>query len=204
MAIPCDVSSECGGLACIAHECVRPADAQREQQSARIANGVEPIRTLYAGASPSLLASFGGRNIQALGGDVFFGARLRRWLSLEIVYTYDFATNESETASGGGCVTSESFRWQTLGARVWFHVVHSPKFDLSAAPFVGVGFAVDHALSCNGNDVVKGPVAELGAALAIEVRPAPWFGLRVAVETLIDFGVSLEAFRGSFGPVFRF
>jgi hypothetical protein len=214
MAFTCDVSSDCAGVPCIEHRCISPEELARERE-AKHAAIFDPVRKRYVGATFAPFASGGveGRNVQALGGDLFFGVRLERWFSLEGFYTYDFALNRSPfPAAGVMCPQvpnqtwfGEWFRWQTLGVRAWFHIVHLTTFDFSAAPFVSGGFEIDHTAGCGtSNRVTNGPVVELGTAFAIEVRPAEWLGIRLSAEALIDFGVSVAAVRGSLGPVIRF
>ena len=166
-----------------------------------------------------------GYNLVMLGSEGATGYRFSRWVSLEGFFSSRFATGPSAdmAAVGAMCVGEvDHWRTQSFGARVWIHALHLRAVDVSVRPTIGAGVAFDTAtLTTGGGNPCRtyvttgaGWTLNAGLDLALEVRPAPWLGLRLVVETTFDggkasqydvgFGFGVVTLGATFGPVLRF
>ncbi len=191
---------------------------------ARSALASPDVRPRYAGATFAAQAGagLGGYELITVGGDVFTGYRLSRWVSLEGFFGYRFATapSASQEAVGAACAgATDHWRTEVLGARLWIHLLHRRTVDVSIAPSVAAGVSFNRGefeafrpgVGCGQVLLTKaGWAFDGGLDFGVEVRPARWLGLRAMMETSIDLGhAGGEAYdvlsvSGWVGPVLRF
>ena len=182
------------------------------------------VRTRYFGATISAEAG-GGVDLSVVsgGGDVFTGIRLSRWVSLEGFFAYHFASPSLGGLGTGwmcGGTFTDQWHWQVFGSRLWFHLLHLKWIDLSIAPTIDFGVAVDRSQSLAAQDFASGcyfpPATSVGWAFdagldfGVELRPFPWLGFRLMGETSVDGGntgpgvFGVVSISGWVGPVLRF
>jgi len=186
-----------------------------ENSSAEVAPVAPPAAILprYVGATfaGSTGAGMEGLRVDTVGGEVFTGGRLSRWVSLEGLFAYHFSTAPSPGPAVGAATWAENrYEWQTLGLRLWIHLVHARAVDFSLGAMAAAGLLVDHVKNGFINSsrpafagTTHGFELDGGLAVALEVRPTRWLGVRVGVDTGIA-SVGVLALTGWLGPVVRF
>ena len=208
----CQTSQECGGLKCVRERC-HVMDWKHDRI---VPPRFDPAPARYLGASVSAFAGswFENHNVVAYGGDFYTGLRVwRRWLSVELFYSYDIEDGAVPPTPAfcprrpADTWIGDSYRWQTLGLRTWFHLLRTRAVDVSIAPTTAGGFLLDRtSYYCRGTGdiTLRGPDFEAGLAFGLAWRLRASFGVRVSVEALIDVGVYAFALRASVGPVVWF
>ncbi len=230
-APPCQTASamdafvEAGGACATSAEC-EPADRCLEGRCLFVdENGKAHEPYMKPGPPPLTAARYGGTSVRALAGaglegravvaygqDLYFGARVLPWLSLEVAYGYAIQDGASSgAATGKFCQPrpgqtwfGDSFRWQMFAVRSWFHVFRSARFVLSVAPVLATGFASDHTSYCAvGNVVAKSGLFEGSLSVAGTVWLTRGFGIRVSADAAINIGVDVAEVSGWLGPIVR-
>ena len=157
---------------------------------------------------------FGGpRDHMAAGVDVFGGARLSKWISVD-GYAGVVVDSQERSEGYGACCKIDNWRWWwgRFGARVWLHAIHAPRFELLVGLGLGVSVVAEHDTvqfcttypqpsTCYSNNVYPALDAEL--LLGFEVRVVHEVGFR-AIGSLGTTGPLSLVLAASFGPVAHF
>ncbi len=149
------------------------------------------------------------------------GFRISRWTSVEGFFDGTFQTlphlQPEEGAACSGLYTDQ-WRWETVGARLWVHLVHTREVDFSLAPpslALGAVFDAGRSTQPPGSQCYYAARDRSGVMLAIglirfgfELRGDRWFAFRVTAGVELDLGFDVGpgvlAIEASAGPVVRF
>lgn len=166
------------------------------------AQSSDGVKRAYVGASATALTGAGveRHHFDAAGGDVFAGYRLSRWVSIEGFFATHLGWPSSDSGGSDMCsgTSAETWHWESFGARLWIHLLHLDRVDVSIAPTSAFGVSARHVRSLlSPNQLCYSPPAsgnfgwalDGGVAVGVEARPTPWLGLRAVVEPAIDLGV---------------